>query len=196
MNYRRKRGQLDLTERLAIETGLCRGETFRKIARRIGRHPSTVSHEVLENRTCIRPNYCAGKDCIHARRCNRRGICGAEPYACRTACKYCKGVDCRTVCSVYVSVACHKPDSPPYVCNTCKNRRVCIKEKYLYTAVYADAASNRRRSESRQGIRLTDEQKKAVEDIVIPLLAKGQPLSHIYAEHEVELPMSLRSLYN
>jgi IS30 family transposase len=73
---------------------------------------------------------------------------------------------------------------------------VCIKEKYLYTAVYADAASNRRRSESRQGIRLTDEQKKAVEDIVIPLLAKGQPLSHIYAEHEVELPMSLRSLYN
>ena len=195
MNYRRKRGQLDLTERLAIETGLCRGETFRKIARRIGRHPSTVSHEVLENRTCIQPNYCAGKDCIHARRCNRRGICGAEPYACRTACKYCKGVDCRTVCSVYVSVACHKPDSPPYVCNTCKNRRVCIKEKYLYTAVYADAASNRRRSESRQGIRLTDEQKKAVEDIVIPLLAKGQPLSHIYAEHEVELPMSLRSLY-
>ena len=171
MNYRRKRGQLDLTERLAIETGLCRGETFRKIARRIGRHPSTVSHEVLENRTCIQPNYCAGKDCIHARRCNRRGICGAEPYACRTACKYCKGVDCRTVCSVYVSVACHKPDSPPYVCNTCRNRRVCIKEKYLYTAVYADAASNRRRSESRQGIRLTDEQKKAVEDIVIPLLA-------------------------
>ena len=32
MNYRRKRGQLDLTERLAIETGLCRGETFKKSA--------------------------------------------------------------------------------------------------------------------------------------------------------------------
>lgn len=38
-------GQLSFSERVAIETGICKGETFRQIAKRIGRHPSTVSHE-------------------------------------------------------------------------------------------------------------------------------------------------------
>ena len=66
----------------------------------------------------------------------------------------------------------------------------------MYSAPYADAAVSRRRSESRQGIRLTDEQKLFVDELVTRLVKKGQPLTHIYAEHEAEMPMSLRSLYN
>ena len=49
MRYYKRFGQMDLTDRLAIETGLCKGESFKEIARRIGRHPSTIAHEVLEN---------------------------------------------------------------------------------------------------------------------------------------------------
>ena len=63
MNYYKRSGQMDLTDRVAIETGLCRGESFKRIAKRIGRHPSTVAHEVLENRTYIKGTYFAGKDC-------------------------------------------------------------------------------------------------------------------------------------
>ena len=191
-----KRGQLDLTDRLAIETGLCRGESFKRIAKTIGCHPSSISHEVLENRTHIKATYYADCDCKFVRKCTFTGLCGVSEDGCNRRCKYCKGFDCRTVCTRYVSIACHKPDKVPYVCNTCKDRKLCIKDKYIYTATYADAASHRRRSESRQGIRLTDEQKKQVEDILTPLLKKGQPLAHIYTEHENELPMSLRSLYN
>jgi IS30 family transposase len=62
--------------------------------------------------------------------------------------------------------------------------------------MHADAAVSRRRSESRKGIRLTPEQKAFVDDLVTRLVRKGQPLTHIYAEHEAEMPMSLRSLYN
>jgi IS30 family transposase len=195
INYR-LHGQLDLTERLAIETGLCRGETFKKIAKRLDRHPSTISHEVLTNRTYIEDVFYAGKDCKYARQCRIRGLCGAAEYACGHQCKYCKGFDCRTVCEKYVSIACHKPEHPPYVCNTCIDRRFCIKGKYIYTAAYADAAVQRRRSESRKGIRITEEQRKAVDKIITPLVKKGQPLTHIYAEHKEELPVSLRSLYN
>ena len=61
MNYYRRSGQMDLTDRVAIETGLCRGESFKKIAKRIGRHPSTVAHEVLENRTLIHNTYYADR---------------------------------------------------------------------------------------------------------------------------------------
>ena len=196
MRYYKRFGQMDLTDRLAIETGLCKGESFKEIARRIGRHPSTIAHEVLENRTHIKATYFAGKDCRKARNCAVKGLCGADESACRRKCKYCKGIDCTQVCDRYVSIACHKPDKPPYVCNTCLNKRVCIKDKYIYTAVYADAAVSRRRSESRQGIRLTPEQKAFVDELVTRLVRKGQPLTHIYAEHETEMPMSLRSLYN
>lgn len=195
INYR-LHGQLDLTERLAIETGLCRGESFKKIAKRLDRHPSTISHEVLTNRTYISDSYYAGKDCSKVRQCAVTGLCGADEYACSRRCKYCKGFECRAVCERYVSVACHKPEKPPYVCNTCKDRKLCIKGKYIYTAVYADAAVQRRRSESRKGIRITEEQRKAVDEIIAPLVKKGQPLTHIYTEHKDELPVSLRSLYN
>lgn len=189
-------GQMDLTDRVAIETGLCRGESFREIAQKLQRHPSTIAHEVLTNRTHIEASYHYGKDCGKVRVCAQRGLCGAAEYACHAKCKSCRGVDCRTVCEKYVSVACHKPETPPYVCNTCAKRKLCIKDKYIYSAQYADAAVSRRRSESRQGIRLTEEQKAFVDTLVTRLVRKGQPLTHIYAEHKAEMPMSLRSLYN
>lgn len=196
MSYYTNAGQMDLTDRIAIETGICRGESFKQIARRIRRHPSTVAHEVKENRTRIGATYCAGKDCRHAKPCAVKQLCGAEPYACGRFCKYCKGVDCRTLCDRYESAACHKPEKAPYVCNTCPRKRLCVKEKYFYSAKYAEAAVSRRRSESRRGIRITEEQKAEMDRLVTRLVKKGQPLTHIYAEHEAELPLSLRSLYN
>ena len=196
MNYYKPSGQMDLTDRVAIETGLCRGESFKRIAKRIRRHPTTVAHEVFENRTYIKGTYFAGKDCRHVRTCAVKNLCDGSEDACNYRCKYCRGYDCTKICDRYESVACHKPDKPPYVCNTCKDRKLCIKDKYVYSAPYADAAVSRRRSESRQGIRLSEEQKCFVDELVTRLVKKGQPLTHIYAEHEAEMPMSLRSLYN
>ena len=95
-----------------------------------------------------------------------------------------------------ISVACHKFDSPPYVCNNCKDKRLCNKDKYIYSAKFADAAVTRRRSESRQGIRISDEKKEELDELVTRLVKKGQPLTHIYAEHENEMPVCLRTLYN
>ena len=186
---------MDLTDRITIETGLCRGESFKRIAKRVGRHPSTIANEVLLNRTHIRAKYHCGKDCSKVRGCRAKGLCGAGD-GCWRFCKTCRGLDCTQMCDRYVSIACHRPDKPPYVCNTCKDRKLCIKDKYIYTAQYADAAVSRRRSESRQGIRLTPEQKEFVDEIITRLVRKGQPLTHIYAEHESEMPISLRSLYN
>ena len=196
MNYYRRSGQLDLTDRVAIETGLCRGESFKRIAKRIRRHPSTVAHEVKENRTRIEATYYAGKDCKFVKQCKVKELCDGSEGACGYFCKHCRGHDCTRLCNRYESIACHRHEKPPYVCNTCKDRRTCIKEKYIYSATYADAAVSRRRSESRQGIRLTDEQRAFVDELVTRLVRKGQPLTHIYSEHEAEMPMSLRSLYN
>ena len=198
MLYYKKFRQMDLSDRIAIETGICRGESFKRIAKRLNRHPSTIAHEVKENRTFIKGVYPSDKDCKFVRHCREKQLCGCDEYACNYLCRSCRGVDCRTACKKYVSIACHKFERAPYVCNTCPNHKktICIKDKYIYSAKYADAAVCRRRSESRQGFRISDAQFAEMDALITKLVRKGQPLTHIYAEHEKELPVGLRSLYN
>lgn len=119
MDYYKKQPQMTLSDRLAIEVGIERKESFKPIAERLNRHPSTIAHEVKENRTFIQGNYPGGNDCKFARQCTVQHICG-----------------------------------------------------------------------------LDEDDKKFLDDLVTKLVRKGQPLSHIYAEHENEMPVSLRSLYN
>jgi len=49
---------------------------------------------------------------------------------------------------------------------------------------------------SRSGIRTKGEAFTELDKLVTTLFRKGQPLTHIYAEHAEELPISQRSLYN
>lgn len=197
LDYRPDNSQLTLTDRVAIEVGLARKESFAKIAKQLKKHPHTISREVKENRTHLPAEYAFGNDCKNYAVCHRTGLCGADPEACNYPCKKCKGESCHELCDKYESSECHLTDKPPYVCNTCYYRTKCKKNRYYYNnAKYADAAVTRRRSLSRTGVRLTKEQLKEVSDIIRPLIRKGQPLTHIYAEHENELPIGLRTIYN
>ena len=42
-----------LVGNIAIETGICHKDSLKKIAKLLGRHPSTIAHEIKENRTFI-----------------------------------------------------------------------------------------------------------------------------------------------
>lgn len=194
MNYYKNHGQLDLSDRLAIEIGICHKDSLKKIAKLLGRHPSTIAHEIKENRTFIPGNYFLGKDCRKVRTSVVHNLCGEED--CNQNCCRCRKYKCQDKCERYVSSACHKYDVAPYVCNTCYEKKLCVKEQYIYSAKHADAYVRRRRSESRKGVRLTDEQKNALDNLITRLVKKGQPLVHIYAEHKAEIPVSLRTLYN
>lgn len=194
MNYYKKDGQMNLSDRIAIETGISSKESFKKIGKLLERHPSTIAHEIKENRTFISGNYFLRKDCRFVRQHVQHHICGDQD--CEENCCRCRSVDCQKYCPKYVSRACHKFDKPPYVCNNCAEKKLCSKDKYIYSAKHADAAVTRRRSESRQGVRLSDEKKSEMDELITKLVKKGQPLTHIYAEHQNEMPVCLRTLYN
>ena len=194
MAYYKKEGQMDLSDRIAIETGISNKDSFKKIGKLLRRHPSTIAHEIKENRTFIPGNYLLRKDCRFVRQRVQHHVCGDE--SCEENCCRCRSVDCQKYCEKYVSRACHKFEKPPYVCNNCSEKKLCSKDKYIYSAKYADAAVTRRRSESRQGIRISDEKKSEMDELITRLVKKGQPLTHIYAEHENEMPVCLRTLYN
>ena len=165
MNYYKKQPQMTLSDRLAIEVGIERKESFKVIAKRLHRHPSTIAHEVKENRTFIQGNYPRGNDCKFARQCAVQHICGEDDY-CDYRCRLCRARNCHDYCKRYVSVKCNKWEYAPYVCNTCHQKKICWKDKYIYTAQYADAAVKRRRSESRQGIRLDERDKKMLDELI------------------------------
>ena len=186
--------QINLNDRMTIETGLVFKDSIIKIAKKINVHPSTVTREIKNNRSFIAGFLPNGNDCRLSTRCHRLDVCSGcennEGFCC-----YCTKVDCRTVCSKYISMRCYRFESVPYVCDACSERRQCTKNRYFYSARYADDLSNKRHSESRQGIRLTPEQLKELDELVTPLVKKGQSLSHIYSAHSNEIPVSLRSLY-
>lgn len=196
INNSMKSGQMNLSDRVAIEIGIAKKNSFKEIAKTIRRSPVTVAREIKENRTRLNPDYPHGNDCRRYGTCSKKHKCGADEEACNYYCKRCIGFNCHTDCEDYESQECHKTDVPPYVCNNCVNRIKCHKTRYYYNAKHADAAVSRRRSASRSGIRITDEQRDELNNLLKPLIDKGQPLTHIYAEHENEMPVCLRSLYN
>lgn len=193
--YYAHKGQLTLSDRLVIEIGIERKELFSKIASKLRKHPSTIASEVKNNRTMIKGNYPWGNDCRYAKTCKRNNVCN-KSKTCDNECRRCLKTDCREKCDIYHTVKCTDWERTPFVCNTCLKKSACWKEKYIYSAKHAQSSSDRRRSDSRRGIRIQGEEKEKLDKLIKKLVYKGQPLVHIYAEHKDEISVSLRSLYN
>lgn len=187
--------QMDLSDRLVIEIGLSVHDSFKKIAKDLGRHPSTITKEIRENRYFLGGYFFMGNDCRKARECQRkRHMCGDEK--CLRTCIACRKWYCREHCEHYVRRHCKRPDEPPYVCNTCSEKRLCTLDRYIYSAKHAQKMSDERRSISRRGVRISEGDIDRLNSLLVPRIKKGQPLAHIYATHRDEIPVALRTLYN
>ncbi|MBQ3461862.1 MAG: IS30 family transposase [Clostridia bacterium] len=77
----------------------------------------------------------------------------------------------------------------------CSRKRKCRCDRAYYIAQQADATSKRRYSQSRSKIQTRGEDLEKLDSLVSPLILKGQPLTHIWAEHSDEIGVSQRTLY-
>ncbi|MEG1009952.1 MAG: IS30 family transposase [Clostridia bacterium] len=93
-------------------------------------------------------------------------------------------------------LSCIKLLKSPYVCNGCKSRSGCRKERYTYYARKADDSYKELISECRKGIDLTPEQVYQINSIIKPLIKKGQTTNHLYINHPDILDFSKVSFYN
>lgn len=91
---------------------------------------------------------------------------------------------------------CSKLDKSPYVCNGCKSRSGCRKERYTYYARRANNTYLVVKSESRKGINLTEEEVYKINQVISPLVKKGQTLNHLYINHPDLLDFSKPAFYN
>ncbi len=184
--------RMDQSDRVAIEIGIAKGEDFKTIGKKIKKHPSSISNEIKNNRSYARGIYPYGNDCKYVKACFKSHLCGDKD--CYMYCHTCSK-DCHTFCDEYKSTSCNKHLKPPYVCNNCPEKRYCKDDKYFYSAKLAHAQSERRKSTSRSGIRLSDDELAEFDSLITSRIKKGQPISHIYASCE-NLPVSKRTAYN
>lgn len=187
--------RITLSERCAIEAGIYARQSLSEIAKKIGKTPKAVSREIRNNCTQVPGFHPGGNDCRMATNCKRKYLCGNKSCEIRRCC-FCRSYDCRTLCKQYNNDPCKQLSKPPYVCNVCTARRTCKADRAYYIAAQADAVARRRYSDSRKGPQLTKDEMGALDELVSPLIRKGQPLTHIFSSHAAQIPISQRTLYN
>lgn len=98
--------------------------------------------------------------------------------------------------NLYKYQPCERLSKSPHVCNGCKSRCGCRKERYTYYARNADDSYREVKSESRKGINLTPEEVYTINTTLTPLIKKGQTINHLYINHPDILNFSKPSFYN
>ena len=185
--------RITLSDRIAIEAGIYGRKSLKEIAEMIGKSPKYVTREILQNRTHVHGIHLFKKKCRNANGCRRVHLCGDAE--CRKHCVACSKHDCQQICSTYSDGLCKTLSKPPYVCNVCLFRRKCQRDREYYHAQQADASARRRYSDARRGRRISDDEMRKLGETVSPLIKNGQPLTHIFAGHRGEIPVSERTLY-
>lgn len=188
-----KNRHLTIDDRLMIEKGLDRKESFASIARSIGVSASTVSREVLRNRHLHIPKGRRFNVCTRKRDCAVAGICG---NACTLGrCRSCAKVRCSEVCGEFEERTCDILERAPFVCGDCHRRGNCGFRHADYYAVRAQALYEARLVETREGISLTPDELMSTMKAVRALLAKGQSFEAICSSGNPQVKVSARTLY-
>ena len=191
-----KQKHLTQESRFIIEKELLNHNSFKGIARLLGKDCTTISKEI-RNHICFEKTGGFGRcfnDCKHAvaHNCHNLKICSD----CSTPKRNCWSCGkCNNTCVLYEKYVCPKLSKPPYVCNGCEDRGKCALEKHLYKATYAQKEYEEVRSESRSGLDISEDELKHLDSVVSPLLINGQSLHHIAIHHADETMLSERTMY-
>ena len=188
---------LTLSDRTFIEQELIRGSTFRSIAEALRKDPSTISKEIrlhsfMAQSSSYKVRKC--KNCRHFPSCKIFGLC--NEILCREYCGTCSYNRYANQCERFDPFKCPKILKPPYVCNPCEKKQGCHDCKRYYSALKAQKEYEKNLSESRKGINMSLDELQELNDLISPLILKGQPLSHIFAVHSEDIPVCRRTLYN
>ncbi len=188
---------LTLSDRAIIEKYLAQDMPFSYIAKRLHRSPSTISREVKNHRCFVNGYRYSDNPCINYRSCIRRNLCDQESiYSCHHRCKNCTEFNCNELCSQFVSFNCEALSKPPYVCTGCPDEKKCKRNHAYYTAHRAHAEYTKQLHDSRAGIRTSPERLMELNDLLMPLVNKGQSINHIFATHGDEIGLSEKTIYN
>ena len=165
---------------------------------KVGKSKTTVSREVLLRRRFIHYTDVSTLQtknvCIERFKCNIKENCKSPTcYKRSKNCKLCG--KCNGYCKTFKEEICSNCDKVPYVCNCCRKKPSCPLSKWIYDAKYADIDYRGVLSNSRKGIALSETELAQVDEMVSPLLKKGQSIPYICSQKGDELVVSSKTIY-
>jgi len=181
-------------ERMQIEYWLKGGVSIRRIAEELGKSTSTISREI-RLRAVVSDKAGYGRlanCCILRSQCIKYQLCADKPD-CAQKCSRCKL--CNTVCPDFEEEFCLRLYVPPYVCNGCEDERKCSLRKRYYLNRKAQQAYREKLVESRTGANISEDELRALDEFVSPLLINGQSPHHIVANNPDSFNVSEKTIY-
>lgn len=189
-----KNKHLSDAERLQIEQWLKDGISIRQMASKLNKCTSTVSREI-RSRAIVSNKYAPYRihnRCIKRGSCQRRYLCSDKPN-CTKSCSTCRL--CNELCEDYQEELCYRLFEPPYVCNGCIEEYQCVLRKKYYLHRKAHEAYRETLVESRVGANITEDELLALDEIVSPLIMRGQSVHHIVTHNPDQFEVSEKSIY-
>ena len=185
-------------DRAFIAEALQMNMTFKEIAGKLSKDPTTIAKEVKTNRSFKHASSFVDNGlnlCLHRKNCKEAYICAPENRErhCVFGCHLCNY--CNELCKKFEKEECPRLQKAPFVCNGCSKKRACRLEKYYYKAVTAQRKYEQRLHTSRMGILIGEEECMELDNFITPLVKKGQPISHIYNSCPDKIPCSKSTLY-
>ena len=174
MSSNNKNLHLTVQERIIIEKGIVNGSTKAAIALTIGKDKSTVGKEIKKHRELVhKSSYKI--NCANMKNCSHNHVCDN--------------------CADFKPFTCNRRDRSPGACNGCSKYTHCRYDKYRYKADFSHKKYREDLVDSRTGINMSDEECKAMADIIVPLIKAGHSPYQIVTNHP-ELNISEKTLYN
>jgi IS30 family transposase len=185
-------------DRAFIAEALQMNMTFKEIAGKLAKDPTTIAKEVKTNRIYKKAGNLVDNGinlCVHKKNCEEAFVCAPEDRGkhCAFGCHRCNY--CNDVCKKFEKEECPTLKKAPFVCNGCRKKTACRLEKYYYKAVTAHRKYEQRLRTSRMGILIGEDECMELDNFITPLVKKGQPLSHIYNTCPDQIPCSKSTLY-
>lgn len=167
-----KNTHLNLNNRITIQVGIENGSKISEIATLLKKDPTCISKEIKNHRE------------LHKRNEEKYPIC------CKNNCKI-----CTEKCNKYIEQKCLRRDRTPGACNGCQKIHSCHLDHYFYYAEKAQREYAELLVYSREGINLTNVERKELADIIVPLIKKGQSIYQILSAHP-EIKQCEKTIYN
>lgn len=182
--------------RLALGAALRERKPFAQTGRETGIPRSTIKREVVGRRVESAKTSCGRRSdpCALRDRCGAVGMCGRPD--CARSCASC-GARCREgLCPRFVEERCPRLGAAPYVCNGCPDEQRCRLRKSCCLHKAAHDGYRRTLVESRQGVNATEGELRAINEVLVPALARGQSVHHATVSAPASFGICERTAYN
>lgn len=191
-----KNKHLTESQRRLLELGFQQRKSFAQIERETGIPRTTIKREIMKHREESTKVFYGRRfnPCLHRYQCNTVGLC--NDLACSRKCSICGKYCNEKSCCRFSEEHCLRLKKAPYVCNGCPDERRCSLRKFYYIGKVAHNQYRETLIESRQGVNVTEGELRALNEILVPALNKGQSPHHAMVATPEAFTICERTLYS